>query len=63
MHFTPTSVWHETGFKMTCDPIDSGVGSHLLTIENLNPQVETRQVMTRWDLLRSALWLIRRAFS
>ena len=62
MQYTKSAIWRETGFKMSCNRTSAdSVGSHLLRIENLNPQVETQTVLTRWELIRMAAWLAWRA--
>ncbi len=64
MTFGRTAVWRSTGLMIACDQIDdTGIGSRLLRIEDLNPEVKTQNVLTRWELARMGMWMIARAIS
>lgn len=59
MTFSKNAVWRSTGLMIACDKIeDTGVGSRLLRIEDLNPEVKTQNVVTRWELFRIGVWMI-----
>ena len=69
LHFTRTSIWHETGLRITTSPAvaptdfrrDAPKVALAIHIENLNPSVSTTHVMTRLELARTAMWLMWRA--
>jgi len=67
MHVSKTAIWHETGLKIHTGVISSGdfwpdKRSRLpVYFECLNPQVEFTHVFTRWELVRFAMWFLKRA--
>ncbi len=66
MHFTRTAIWCETGFKVApkADVYAAKIGDTpvlALEFESLNPQVRFTQCMSRWELLRVALWFTKQA--
>lgn len=52
-------VWRETGFRLEATAKN---GNLVCQFEGLNPQVELRQVFSRWEMVRLGLWFIRSAF-
>lgn len=62
MTFDRDAIWRSTGLLIACDRIeDTGIGSRLLRVEDLNPEVRTRNVVTRWQVFRIGAWLMWRA--
>lgn len=48
-------AWAHSGLRIEYKP------DGLLMVEDLNPQVEIRNVLSRWDVVRLGLHLIRKA--
>lgn len=65
LQFTPTAAWHPTGFKLSVQAGNRGYPEldRVAVFEGLNPEVKFVHCMSRWDMLRLGLWLIRRSWS
>lgn len=66
MHWTPTSIWDETGFRVAPPHRvhSAKIGDTpalALEFENLNPQVRFTHCLTRWELFRCGMWFLRQS--
>lgn len=59
MTFDSDGIWRSSGLLIRCEQIDDrGYGSRLLRFEDLNPEIKTQNVVTRWQVFRMGVWLI-----
>ena len=56
MNFDRNYIWTETGFQMMAR-------NGFLEVTDLNPEADIRNRVSRWELFRIGVWLIRRALS
>jgi hypothetical protein len=65
LRFTPTAVWHPTGFTLAVTAGSRGYPEldRVASFESLNPQVRFVHCMSRWDMFKLGLWLVRRSAS
>lgn len=56
LKFNSRAIWLNTGLKITAD-------QGFLTVSDLNPETQIRNRMSKWELFRIGLWLIRRSLS
>jgi hypothetical protein len=60
-------LWSKFGPKLeattsTMRNADDTGAFRCLTISDLNPQIETTWVLTKWEMLQIGFWFLRRAF-
>ena len=58
-HFSKTAIWDKTGLKISIGA--QSKNRRAIHFENLNPQVKFTHVFTRWELVRVAVWFLRRS--
>ena len=55
MHIRKNRIYRNTGLKFMITN-DDYLGK-VLEIEDLNPQIYTRNCISRWDLFKTGLWM------
>lgn len=61
MKFANGVAWHPTGLRFAIDRAGGSDASRVLIVDNLNPQVHTVHVMSRWDCFRLGLLVLWRS--
>ena len=54
LKFNKRAAWLNTGLKITTD-------QGFLTVEDLNPETKIRNRISKWELFKLGLWLVKRS--